>query len=461
VNDDFPEPGPRGGGRAPAAEGGQVERIGPAALRSQSRPPQLHRGGDLILDGFAAEDEARAAAQVERKHFSRDMLAKAREAAAKLEAELAMGDDSDCAVVLDETPLVERDPKTTAPKGYKSWADVRAERMAKMTGQATPTVSVPVKEVEPTEDGWRQFEVAGEPEFDCHRTDPDGVVVRASNCPHGDRKARSHSNQTKARPVRRFDTTALHYDLHAKIVSHADYIAHSEKWDFCIRSIQKGDRILDVGCGTDLPFMYAIVYSQTLASKVLHREGGCYVGVDLNKLKTTGQNWATLLPETDMTSDEGYNAALEAIPGNDDAAQLRQPLRGYTMIVALEIIEHMDVADGRKLLQNMLDLLDPGGRVYLSTPVYDGKAQARNHIHEYYIDELRELIESVGFVVEKRYGTFTAEPQLKKWLKENRPDWYKLYMEAREFHSAGYMSGVIAPMVPDLARNNLWVLRKP
>lgn len=278
------------------------------------------------------------------------------------------------------------------------------------------------------------------------------------------RITRQHANAKSDHEERRFDKTALHFDQHGRLMSHADYLAHCEKYDYCWRSIMKGDRILDVGCGTDLPLMRAINFVQSQAAKVMYREGGCYVGVDLNVLKTTNINWAQVIGELDMTSDVGYETALAAIPGNANA--LNDPdqdaeLRGYTLIVCLEVIEHMAPEDGKLLLQNMRDLMTPEGRIILSTPVYDGKGQARNHIHEYYVPELQELIESTGLVVEKRMGTFTAEPDLKRWMKANRPDWFKLYMEAREFHSSGYMSGVIAPMVPDIARNNVWLLRKP
>lgn len=272
------------------------------------------------------------------------------------------------------------------------------------------------------------------------------------------RRYRVHQNAKSETtdPERRFDTTALHFDQHGRLFSHADYIAHCEKYDYVWREIARGDRILDVGCGTDTPLMRAINFVQGQASKVMAREGGAYVGVDMNKLKPTGINWATLIGELDITSDAGYEACLAAI--NPDGTP-DEELRGYTLLVALEVIEHMAPDDGRSMLINMKDLMSSDGRMVISTPVYDGKGQARNHIHEYYVDELWAMVEDVGLVVEKRLGTFTSEPQLKSWLKVNRPDWLKLYMEAREFHSAGYMSGVLAPMLPDISRNNVWVLR--
>lgn len=276
----------------------------------------------------------------------------------------------------------------------------------------------------------------------------------------GSRPVRKHANaKTPTRPPRRFDKTALHFDEHGKFISHADYLAHSEKWDYVWRSIKMGDRLLDVGCGTDQMLVRAICGTQAQATKLLDKNGGCYVGVDLNKVTPTGIAWAEFIGDLDATSDEGFERMLDAIPGNvlEDGTPAPEP-RGYTLVACLEVIEHMGVEDGRRLLVNFRDLLSPEGRVILSTPVYDGKAMARNHVHEYYVAELQELVESVGLKVVKRMGTFTAEPQLKRWLKANHPDWLAIYDAAREFHSAGYMSGVFAPMVPDISRNNVWVL---
>lgn len=287
---------------------------------------------------------------------------------------------------------------------------------------------------------------------------PEDVDAEIDAILAGARPTRRHANAKTDRPARRFDTTSLHFDVHGGIVSHADYIAHSEKWDYVWRSIKMGDRLLDVGCGTDQMLIRAICGTQAQATKLLHKNGGCYVGVDLNKIKPTGISWAELIGELDVTSEVGYTTALMAIPGNEVGDG---DLRGYTLIACLEVIEHMGVEDGARMLENLRDLLAPEGRIVLSTPVYDGRAMARNHVHEYYVTELAELIYSVGLAVERRMGTFTAEPQLKRWLKANRPDWLALYMEAREFHSAGYMSGVLAPMLPDQSRNNVWVLKRP
>lgn len=273
------------------------------------------------------------------------------------------------------------------------------------------------------------------------------------------RRYRSHANARSETtdPTRRFDTTALHFDQHGRLVSHADYMAHCEKYDYAWRSIQRGDRVLDVGCGTDAPLMRAVNFVQSQAAKLLPKEGGAYVGVDLNPLKPTGIAWARLVGGCDYTTTGGEASARDAL-----GDVLGTHARSFTLAVCLEAIEHMSYDDGRALLERIFASLEPGGNLILSTPVYDGKGQARNHLHEYYVDELRDLVESVGFEVARRMGTFTAEPQILAALRrDGRDDWLALYREARAFHSAGYMSGLLAPMYPDDARNNVWLLVRP
>lgn len=254
---------------------------------------------------------------------------------------------------------------------------------------------------------------------------------------------------------RRFDTTALHYDVKGGMISHADYLAHCEKYDYAYRSIRRGDKILDVGCGTDQPLAKAITKAMSTATALINHGGG-YVGVDLNRIsRRAGYSWCTIIDELDATDSAQWSRIK---PRSASANQWA--FGEFTLAICLEVIEHMGVDDGRRLLATIFNALEPGGRLILSTPVFNGQA-ARNHIHEYEIPELQALIEEAGFIVDRRMGTFTSEPVIKRWLKANHPDWLEIYMAAREFHSSGYMSGLFAPMVPDESRNNIWDCRKP
>jgi cyclopropane fatty-acyl-phospholipid synthase-like methyltransferase len=60
----------------------------------------------------------------------------------------------------------------------------------------------------------------------------------------------------------------------------------------------------------------------------------------------------------------------------------------FDVITCFEAIEHMHKDAGLRLLKGARKLLDGEGVFLLSTPIYNGKRMAANHIHEYGVDEL-------------------------------------------------------------------------
>lgn len=248
----------------------------------------------------------------------------------------------------------------------------------------------------------------------------------------------------KKRDDRDYDQTQLRETGHGKTLGR-DYSAHFFRWSFARRFITPKDHVLEVGCGEDRPL-----------SKIL--TGGAsarvetYVGVDMNKLKESGSQRLTFLGEFNFVT---HHKKLKPLG----------PKVGYDVVVHYEVIEHMAVAHGRKMLRNCFDLLAPGGVMLMSTPCYDGKRHAANHIHEYTVPELQKATEKAGFVVEQRFGTFMdikharkadglEDPELKKAVK-----W--IWGHLSEYYDNDALSCFFAPMFPDHARNNLWVCRKP
>lgn len=187
---------------------------------------------------------------------------------------------------------------------------------------------------------------------------------------------------------------------------------------------------IDVGCGID------VALARVLSSSAVQPQR--YVGVDLNQIRhKPGNHWVTVLDEFDVTARW-------------------QELGLFTVVACFEVMEHMAVEDGRRLLWAIHGLLEPGGRAYLSTPVFNGRAAA-NHIHEYKIVELKEEIEAAGFVVEDRWGAFASAPDLMKALPQELRG-----VLAAIGRRVGYdlAACAFAPLYPDVSRNNVWVLRR-
>jgi SAM-dependent methyltransferase len=242
------------------------------------------------------------------------------------------------------------------------------------------------------------------------------------------------------REERRFDQTFLSNDNHGRFV-HRDYAAHFFRWGWVGQRFGgDGHRVLDVGCGPEAPLARLMIRAGQYPE--------LYVGVDLNRAEPPiGQAWSRFLFEEDFVANEAH---LQI--------KLREILDGRTFTdgVCFEVIEHMNPDDGFQLLSNFHTYLQPGGRLYLSTPVFDGKA-AVNHVHEYAIAELHELVEATGWRVVKRYGTFA---NIKALEKVYTPAEREVVARLSEYYSNDVISCFLAPLYPDAARNNLWVLER-
>jgi len=250
------------------------------------------------------------------------------------------------------------------------------------------------------------------------------------------RKSKRGSNE--------FDTTQLKINGHGKTL-HRDYSAHFFRWSFARRFITPKDSVLEVGCGEEKPL-----------SKIL--TGGAaahvdrYVGVDLNKLKESKSQRLDFYGEFDFTTRHKELVDKHGL---------------FDVVVHFEVIEHMPVEAGRKLLRASLACLKPGGVMLMSTPVYDGKRHAANHIHEYYVDELQDETEAAGFAVERRFGTFMDIKHIGKadhvtpGLGISKGEVDQLRRALSEYFDNDAVSNIFGPLYPDHSRNNLWICRKP
>lgn len=239
----------------------------------------------------------------------------------------------------------------------------------------------------------------------------------------------------KNREDRQFDKTQLKSTQHGQIISR-DYAAHFFRWGWVSRQIKHGDSILDVGCGQEQPL------ARVLAGRI-GGEREKYVGIDLNVIKKPfNAKWITIIDQFNFV--ERYKE-LE-----------NYTLKGFNHIVCFEVIEHMHQNDGKKLLKGIYKLLKSDGTLYLSTPVFNGKA-ARNHLHEYGIEELHDVLCSVGFTVKNRIGTFASKHDIYKKLN-SKEIW--VWNCLSNWFGNDVLSTIFAYNYPACSRNNVWICTK-
>jgi len=151
---------------------------------------------------------------------------------------------------------------------------------------------------------------------------------------------------------------------------------------------------------------------------------GCGPGYFSNVL--TQKDWYVTALDTDpanIKSAAGH--AAEVRLGDASAVLATLPDSHYGLVLALEILEHMPKTVGASLLQNIVRVLKPSGRLIISTPnkfspeglggYYWGEkirhwskwdAWDQTHVHIYSSWEFVRLLKASGFVVDKITGYY-------------------------------------------------------
>ena len=193
---------------------------------------------------------------------------------------------------------------------------------------------------------------------------------------------------------REFDQTQLKL-VQFKYQAHKDYLGHIFRWGFASKYVNRNTKILDVGCGQEMPF------ARSLGGANPNSVPKQYVGVDLNKIKNpiTRKNFDTI--------DE-FNFIR-------NWRSLRKDYGQFDLIINFEVFEHMQMEHGRKMLKVFKRLLTEDGFLIFSTPIYsDRYKMARNHINELRKNEIEDELHNAGFKIVKQFGTFGNWNDLKK-----------------------------------------------
>ena len=247
---------------------------------------------------------------------------------------------------------------------------------------------------------------------------------------------------------REIDKTHLSVDsAEERKFIHRDYIAHSLRWSHALKVLLqlktklKGRRIrvLDIGCGKDVPFG-KLIHSNRMGNYVE------YHGVDVNKKFKSEQldkaKWdqVYLYPGTNFLDDN--------TPFIDTQT--------YDLITCFEVLEHVMPAAARQMATKAAKLLDPEGIALFSTPCWNGKAAA-NHINEITYEATGTLLEMAGFWITSHYGTFASQRDYVKYLSAAER---AMFDGLKEYYDSNLLAIIFAPLYPQYSRNVLWKARK-
>ena len=241
---------------------------------------------------------------------------------------------------------------------------------------------------------------------------------------------------------------------------HRDYIAHCLRWSHVAKYVgtsgrYRTTRVLDVGCGVDLP-LARLLYS----SRLIVQE---YVGVDYNRPEKfkmdmfhTGKMPVSAYGDVDaakdisLVVDEESTTPITHYRVGDDFHRLPN------VITSFEVMEHIEPEHCRRMLFKIGQLMGNSNDsvAFLSTPCYDAHTgAAANHVSEITYQAFGALLEDLGFAIEGVWGTFASQKDYKHLLTG---DLATAFTRLSEYYDSNYVATIFAPMFPAQSRNACW-----
>ena len=230
---------------------------------------------------------------------------------------------------------------------------------------------------------------------------------------------------------------------------HRDYIAHCFRWSHVIKRFMERKRydiakILDIGCGRELPFAKTLYSSKMIPS--------FYTGIDAGPI----------LPDSIEAVTRGkMNGKVQVFPqtlfSNKWALDHYDTQAGVdhvTDIICFEVAEHVEPAMLKDMLAGMLAIIDPKiGRLWISTPCWDYKSCAANHVNEMTYAAFGGMLREAGFRIEDVHGTFASISDYRPYMSAAQVE---VFNDLREYYDSNVLATIFAPAFPAQSRNCLW-----
>lgn len=122
-----------------------------------------------------------------------------------------------------------------------------------------------------------------------------------------------------------------------------------------------------------------------------------------------------------------------------------------------EVAEHVEPLHLLKMLVHIREeLLQENATFWLSTPNWNRKDTAANHVNEMEYRFLGSLLEYCGYEVKNTYGTFAS---MYDYIGQMSHEEKVLFDRLREYYDSNVLSIIFAPLFPEHSRNALWEIK--
>ena len=251
-------------------------------------------------------------------------------------------------------------------------------------------------------------------------------------------------------PGRSIDKTHLSIDqAEERGFLHRDYLAQCLRWTHVAKHLGKKQAyktadILDIGCGKETPLIKTL-YTMRMTP-------ASYTGIDMNKLP-----WLPIHEKISEKMCQEFRLIGETDVSEENFGYVTPT---PTVITCFEVLEHITPKKVGGMLNNINRIADENTTIFISTPVFNGKAAA-NHINEMTYETMRTLLEMTGFSIIKHFGTFASQKDIEPVLYETgENDLTIAYEYLKDYYDSNVLACLFAPLLPTYSRNVLWVVKK-
>ena len=270
------------------------------------------------------------------------------------------------------------------------------------------------------------------------------------------------------------DNTHLSIDTaEERILVHRDYISHCIRWSHVIKfllqkHIYKGIRVLDIGCGVDVPLARMM-----LSNRIAPVE---YIGLDYNhssKFNLDMFRNTTFKPTTfgsvDFANDSNVwfdNAKSGELCLNVKGDNGEDYFAIPNLITCFEVLEHIEPEHVIRVLMRVKYIMEKTKEFhgytptfFMSTPNWNVTDTADNHVNEMKNEALGWLLEELGFKIVEQYGTFASKRDYAGLLQSRYGnEVFGVFEKLTEYFDSNLASILYAPLFPREARNCFWRL---
>ena len=255
-------------------------------------------------------------------------------------------------------------------------------------------------------------------------------------------------------PGRTIDKTHLSIDqAEDRGFIHRDYLAHCFRWSHVVKhlgkkKLYKKAKILDIGCGKETPLIKTL-YTMRMTPEV-------YVGIDYNNPPRPSEH-----PIHKKIYDKMGGGNFDLIWNWDASNPTAFQHLDFTpnVITCFEVLEHNTIPKVIKILANIHEIANKNTTIFISTPIFNGKAAA-NHINEMTYEQMHTLLNTGDFDIMHTYGTFASQKEIEPVLYETGSnDLTIAYEYLKDYYDSNILSCFLAPLFPRYSRNVLWEVK--